>query len=70
MCQSDDTDTIKQWDIYILLDLYYNGAPVPIITQLLSVLVNSYHHAGIPSSCLFQQLNLTDELTGLIVYFW
>ena len=67
MCQSDDIVSIKQWDIYILLDLYYNGAPEPIITQLLSVLVNSYHHAGIRSSWLFQQLNLTDELTGLIL---
>ena len=44
MCQSDDIVSIKQWDIYILLDLYYIGAPEPIITQLLSVLVNSYHH--------------------------
>ena len=47
MCQSDDIVSIKQWGIYILLDHYYNGAPEPIITQLLSVLVNSYHHVGI-----------------------
>ena len=69
MCQSDDIVSIKQWDIYILLDLYYNGAPEPIITQLLSVLVNSYHYAGIApgKGWLFQQLNLTDGLTDLIM---
>ena len=50
MCQSDDIVSIKQWDIHILLDLYYNGAPEPMITQLLSVVVNSYHHARTPPS--------------------
>ena len=29
MGQSDDIVSIKQWDIYILLDPYYNGAPEP-----------------------------------------
>ena len=43
----------------------------PIITQLLSVLMNSYHQVGIAPAkgWLFQQLNVTDGLTGLIVYF-
>ena len=41
MCQSDDNVSIKKWDIYMLLDLYYNGAAEPIVKQLLSVLVNS-----------------------------
>ena len=27
--------SIKQWDIYILLNLYYNGAPEPIITKVI-----------------------------------
>ena len=47
MCKSDDMVSIKQWNIYILLDLYYNWAPEPIITHLLSVLVKSYQHAAI-----------------------
>ena len=30
--------SIKQWHIYILLATNYDGKPVPMITQLLSVL--------------------------------
>ena len=62
MCQSDDLVSIKQWGIYILLDHYYNGAPEPIITQLLSVLVNSYHQAGIAQVKALQAVKTTGRV--------
>ena len=68
MFQSDDIVSIKQWDIYILLDLYYNGAPGLIITviECVSELISPRRDNA---RWLFQQLNLTDGLTGLIVSF-
>ena len=62
MRQSDYIVSINEWRIYDFMNHYYNGAHESVITQLLSVLENSYHHAGIaPGKCwLFQQLKITE----------